>query len=271
MSRVRVGELEIDYEMRGQGPPLVMITGFRRSRVIWGDAFLVPLARHFTLILPDNRGTGQSDKPRGGYSIEAFADDAAGLLEALQIGPAHAFGVSMGGMIVQRLAFRHAQRVRGLAIGCSNAGGDAVVPPEKEIWNLLQLLPDESMDAREVARRQEEAYYTEPFRASQRELIDEQFRAVNEHPTPDFAVQGHLKAIEDFDGAGALEEIAAPTLVITGDSDRLIVPDNSRYLAGRIPNAQLSILPGAAHFFWVEKPEESTQRLIDFFTGLGGE
>ena len=268
MSKARVGEIGVDYEVRGAGPPLIMITGFRRSRVIWGEAFLEPLAPHFTLVLPDNRGTGHSDKPADGYSIEAFADDASGLLEALEIGKAHAFGVSMGGMIVQRLVTRHPGKVHGLAIGCSQAGGDSVLPPEKEIWKLLQLLPDDEMDAREVARRQEAAYYTESFRAAQRKLIDEQFRLVNENPTPDFAVKGHLQAIEDFDGTAALEEIAAPTLVITGDSDRLIVPENSRFMAGRIPGAKLCVLEDAAHFFWVEKPEQAAQALIEFFAKL---
>lgn len=265
MAKAGVGGISIDYEMRGQGPPLLMFCGFRRSRVIWGEAFLAPLAERFTLVLPDNRGTGNSSKPEGDYSIEAFADDGAAVLDSAGIEAAHVFGVSMGGMIAQRFASRHSRRTRGLAIGCSNGGGDSVIPPEREIWELLRLLPNEQMDAREVARRQEAAYYTEPFMASNRTLIDEQFRTVNANPTPDFAVKGHLAAIEAFDGRGDLAAIGAPTLVITGDGDRLIVPENSKVLAEAIPGAELCILADAAHFFWVEKPGQSAQRLIDFF------
>lgn len=258
----------IEYESRGAGPPLLMLAGFRRSRVIWGEPFLAPLAEHFTLVLPDNRGTGGSGKPADGYSIEVFADDAAAVLDAAGVNQAFVFGVSMGGMIAQRFAQRHGPRTLGVAIGCSQAGGDSVVPPEREIWELLKLLPDEEVDAREVARRQEVAYYTEPFRQANRDVIDDQFRRVNADPTPDFAVQGHLKAIEEFDGGGELSAIKAPALVITGDSDRLIVPQNSNYLAAGIPNAQLCVIPEAAHFFWVEKPGRAAEELIRFFIGI---
>lgn len=262
-------DITIDYEIRGSGPGLLMLTGFRRSRVIWGEPFLAPLAERFTLVLPDNRGTGVSSKPAEDYSIEAFADDAAAVLDAAGIDKAFVFGVSMGGMIVQRFAQRHGSRTRGIAIGCSHAGGDSVAPPEKEIWDLLKLLPGGGLDAREVARRQEAAYYTEPFRQANRDLIDEQFRIVNENPTPDFAVQGHLRAIENFDGHRDLPAISAPALVIVGDSDRLIVPENSRLIAAGIPDTQLCILPDTAHFFWVEKPAETAAELIRFFTTLG--
>jgi pimeloyl-ACP methyl ester carboxylesterase len=93
-----------------------MINGFRRSRVVWLEGVLKPLAERFQLILMDNRDTGQSDKPRDGYSIEAFADDCAGVIAGLGLPCAHAFGVSMGGMIAQRFALpsrrgcRHVRR-----------------------------------------------------------------------------------------------------------------------------------------------------------------
>ena len=261
--------IRIDYETKGAGTPLLMLAGFRRSRIIWGAPFLDALAERFTLVLPDNRGTGGSDKPQEDYSIEAFADDAAAVLDAAGIDRAFVFGVSMGGMIAQRFAQRHGERTLGVAIGCSQAGGDSVVPPEKEIWELLKLLPDKELDARAVARRQEAAYYTEPFRQANRDIIDEQFRLVNANPTPDFAVRGHLEAIESFDGSNDLSAIKAPTLVITGDSDRLIVPENSRHIAAGIPGSQLCILPEAAHFFWVEKPAEAAEELIRFFSAIG--
>ncbi|MEE8433672.1 MAG: alpha/beta hydrolase, partial [bacterium] len=70
------------------------------------------------------------------------------------------------------------------------------------------------------------------------------------------------------DGTGQLAEIRAPALVITGDSDRLIVPENSDAIAQGIAGAELSVLKDAAHFFWVEKPEETARRLIAFFSGI---
>jgi len=264
---LNAGAMSIAYELRGAGAPLLLINGFRRSRVVWLEGVLRPLAERFQLILMDNRGTGHSDKPEGGYSIEAFADDCAGLIAGLGLGRAHVFGVSMGGMIAQRLATRHPDKVHGLALGCTNCGRGSV-PSEKRIGELLRLVPNETMDAREVARRQEEAYYMPGFRERERALIDGMFDLVNQNPTPPHAVRGHLKAIDAFDACADLAQIKAPTLVITGADDPLIPAENSRRIAGRIPGAQLVLLPEASHFFWVEKPRETADALIRFFGAL---
>jgi pimeloyl-ACP methyl ester carboxylesterase len=171
-------------------------------------------------------------------------------------------------MIAQRLATRHPQKVRGLALGCTNCGRGSVAP-EKRIGDLLRLVPNDSLDAREVARRQEEVYYMPGFRQSQRALIEGLFDLVNQNPTPLHAVKGHLKAIDAFDACADLGQIKAPTLVITGDGDPLIPPENSRLIASRISGAQLTLLPDASHFFWIEKPQQTASALIDFFSAHG--
>ena len=268
MPKLNAGAVSIDYELRGEGRPLLMINGFRRSRVVWLDGVLKPLAERFQLILMDNRGTGESDKPQDGYSIEAFADDCAGVIDALGLPRVHVFGVSMGGMIAQRLATRHPHKVHGLALGCTNCGRGGSILPEKRIGELLRLLPNDTMDAREVARRQEELYYMPGFRESRRVLIDGLYELVNRNPTPPHAVRGHLKAIDAFEACADLARIKAPTLVIAGAGDPLIPAENSRLIAGRIPAAQLVLLPDASHFFWIEKPQETAAALIGFFGRL---
>lgn len=268
MSRIKAGDIQLDYEMRGSGPPLIMINGFRRSRVVWLEPFLKPMADRFQLILFDNRGTGHSDKPEDGYSMDVFADDCAALLEALGIERAHVFGTSMGGMIAQRLAVSHPGRVHGLAIGCSRCGSSEGVSPEKRIWELLRMMPDGETDARKVAYLQEEAYVTDDFRAANRELLDQLFDIVDKNPPPPHGVKGHLKAVEDWEGCADLSSITAPTLVITGAEDRLIPAENSRLMAKKIRGAKLELLPDAAHFFWIEKPEETAEALTKFFQEL---
>jgi len=265
MPRLNAGAVTIDYELRGAGPPLLMINGFRRSRVVWLEGVLKPLAERFQLILMDNRGTGHSDKPQDGYSIDAFADDCAGVIAGLGLPCAHVFGVSMGGMIAQSLATRYPDMVHGLALGCTNCGRGGSIQPEKRIGQLLRLVPNETMDAREVARRQEEVYYMPGFRERQRAVIDGLFDLVNQNPTPPHAVQGHLKAIDAFDACADLARIKSPTLVIAGVGDPLIPAENSRLIASRIPGAQLVLLPDASHFFWIEKPQETADALIRFF------
>lgn len=265
MTRINTGAVMLDYELRGSGPPLLMICGFRRSRVVWLEPLLSALEAHFQLVLFDNRGTGHSDQPPAAdYAMDAFADDCAGLLDALGIGAAHVFGTSMGGMISQRLATRHPAKVQRLAIGCSSCGGKRAIPAERRIWELLRLMPGEGLDARDIAHRQEEAYVTDGFRAANRKLLDHLFEIVNRNPTPPHAVQGHLKAIEGFDSYDDLPGIAAPTLAITGAEDRLIPAANSTLIAERIPGARALLLPEAAHFFWIEQPRATAAALIGF-------
>jgi pimeloyl-ACP methyl ester carboxylesterase len=243
-----------------------MIAGFRRSRVIWLEPLVELLAGRRQVILMDNRGTGDSGKPQEGYSIDAFADDCAGVLKQLGFARAHVFGVSMGGMIAQRLAVRHGGSVQGLVIGCSHCGNSRAVPAERRIWELLRLTPGEGLSPREVARRQEEAYFTPSFRAANRPLLDRLFELVSANPTPPHAVRGHLAAIEAWEGCADLGRIKAPTLVIAGEADPLIPAENSRIIANGIPGAQLRMLAGASHFFWVEQPQATANALNDFLS-----
>lgn len=264
MARMNCGEVTLDYELKGQGPPLLMICGFRRPRIVWGEAFLAPFLGDFTLILYDNRGTGHSDKPESGYSIEAMADDAAGLLSGLGIPRAHVLGTSMGGMIAQRLATRHPEKVHSLSLCCTHAGGNSVVPAEEAILNLLSLVPGEDFSPKEVARKQEPAYYTEGFIAENRGFLDGLFDHLNTQPSGEATIKGHLNAVENFDGSQDLGRITPPTLVFSGDSDKLIVPENSNFIADNIAGARLEILPEAGHLFWLEKPTQSGEALARF-------
>lgn len=268
MPKAQANGFTLEYELRGSGDPLVLINGYRRSRQAWGEPFVEALAARFQCLLFDNRGTGGSDKPEEGYSIEGFADDAAGLMEALDIERAHVFGVSMGGMIAQRFAIRHADRVRGLGLGCTHCGGKRAIRSDETSWGLLQLKPGPGMTAREVARKQEPVYFHPTYIANRRETIEAFYDRMEPYTPPAYAMKAHFQAIEAFDGYGDLPGIAAPTLVMTGDSDRLIPPENSATLAERIPGARLVTVPEANHLFWLEKPTEAAQAVADFMAAV---
>ena len=266
MPKAKANGVSLEYELRGQGAPLVLINGYRRSRQAWGDAFTDALAKRFQLVLFDNRGTGGSEKPEGGYSIDAFADDTAGLLDALKLERAHIFGVSMGGMIAQRFAIRHGEKVHGLGLGCTHFGGKRIARPDEAAWALLQLKPGPDGTLREVARKQEPVYFHPDFIRTQRAFMEAFYDRMDPYQPPVHVLKGHIVAIEAFDGYDDLPKIAAPTLVMTGESDRLIVPENSRIIAQRIPGAQLVVLPRANHLFWLEKPREAAEAIVGFMS-----
>src|SRR5438093_13182896 len=116
MATVRVNGIEVYYEEHGSGEPLLLIMGLGANAEGWYGQ--VPaFSREFRLIAFDNRGAGRSEKPNEPYTMRQLADDAAGLLDALEIGSAHVFGVSLGGMIAQELVLSHPPRVRALVLG----------------------------------------------------------------------------------------------------------------------------------------------------------
>src|SRR5262245_11374375 len=137
MPKLEVADIKVHYEVYGSGERLLMFMGLGGSPGAGYPGLVQELAKSFRTITFDNRGTGQTDKPDKPYSVEMFADDAAGVLDGLKVPRAHVFGVSMGGMIAQEFALRHPSRTGSLTLGCTTAGGSHSVPPPPESLKVL--------------------------------------------------------------------------------------------------------------------------------------
>ena len=261
MPRVTVNGIGLHYEERGEGLPLLLIMGYGTSAVLWSDAYVERMARSFRVIAPDNRGTGGSEKRDEPIEIATMADDAAALLDELGIASTHVYGVSMGGMIAQELALRHPEKVQRLVLGCTHPGKRGVrAAPE-----VLALIgPAKGLPPREAVGRIYQAMCTEATRRDRTEFLDDMTTGLLVRPTQVVTLVRQMEAALSFDSYDRLPEITAPTLVITGDCDILVPPENSRILAERIPNARLLVLPGAAHNFFWEAFEESARAVEDF-------
>lgn len=266
MPRIDVHGIGLNYEERGGGPPLLVIMGYGTGAALWGDAYLDRLARAFRVIALDNRGTGGSEKRDEAIEIATLADDAAGLLDALGIPSAHVFGVSMGGMIAQELALRHPERLRRLVLGCTHPGGAHAAPAAPEVVALIG--PAKGLSPREAVGRIYEAMATAETRRDRTDFLDDMTTRLLVRPTPVVTLVRQMEAVRRFDAYDRLPAITAPTLVITGDRDILVPPENSRLLAERIPGARLLIIPGAAHNFFWEAAEESA-RAVELFLNEG--
>ena len=263
--RVRVGAIELGYAVYGRGAPLLLIEGLGYASCMWFKQ-LPALASRYQVVVFDNRGVGDSDKPDEPYSIAQMADEAAGVLEGLGIGPAHVLGVSMGGMIAQELALRRPELVRGLVLACTTLGGRAAVPmaPEtmRSMFALRQDLPTHEALLLAMKFAVSPAY----FRDAQDEL--RQIVAWRlEQPTPRHAWMRQWEAGAAHDAAERAHKITAPTLILSGDEDLIVPVENAHLLAERIPNARLEIFPGG-HLFFVEQADAFNSAVLRFLDEL---
>jgi pimeloyl-ACP methyl ester carboxylesterase len=263
MPGAQIRDVNLHYDDRGSGDPLLMIMGLGASSAAWDPGLIDQLAKSFRVITFDNRGTGQSDKPDIPYSIEMFADDAAGVLEHLLIPTAHILGVSMGGMIAQEFALRHAPQTHTVTLGCTTAEGTHSLPPPPESLKILTA-PREGVAPEDVLRRGWPLRYTPEYIATHRAELEAAIPRLLKHPTPPFAFQRQLEGSYTLQTWDRLPQIKAPALVITGAKDALIPAKNSELLASRIPGAKLHLIMNAGHAFMTEGREEFLRVFLPF-------
>jgi pimeloyl-ACP methyl ester carboxylesterase len=265
MARATVGDIEIAYDSRGSGEPVILIAGFTAVKESW-ELQVAELAKHFRVVTFDNRGVGETTATTPSFSIADMAADTVGLMDALGIDSAHVFGVSMGGLIAQILALDHAGRVRKVALGCTTHGGRHAVQPEREVMEILARASDPSTPVEESVRLRLPVIFAERFIREEAERLEEfvQF-SIRHWPTPEGAA-GQLAALSVFNVKKRLGEIRCPVLAITGSEDRMMPPENSRLLAEGIAGAEHYLVDGTGHSFFLEKPDEVNRILIDFFS-----
>jgi 3-oxoadipate enol-lactonase len=254
----------IYWDEQGQGEPVLLIMGLAYPSQMWYRTRPLLASRYRTVAL-DNRGIGQSDVPPGPYPIALMASDAAAVLNAAGIESAHVFGVSMGGMIAQEFALQYPKRVLSLILGCTAAGGPAAVRAEPEA--IQMLMRREKMSPEQAAEAAVPFIY-DP--TTPRARIDEDLTIRRPwFPSPEgYAAQ--LQGILGWEAYSRINQIVAPTLVIHGESDRLIPPGNAKLIAERIPGAKLVMIPRASHLFLTDQTEVSHHAILQFLKERAG-
>nr|HMT21756.1 alpha/beta fold hydrolase [Promineifilum sp.] len=237
----------IYYETLGDValPPLLIIAGITdyTAKCQWQAS---ALSDDFPVILFDNRGAGRSETPQPGYTMDDMADDAAAVLDTLDIDSAHVFGFSMGGMIAQHFALRYPQRVRRLVLGCTIAGGALTVQPEEQVVTAL-MNPLSTGDRRQDFYAGMWISLSDACITGQLDIVERLADLAAENPQTPIGYAGQMQAVLSHDVSDSLDEIHAPTLVLHGEADRLIPPENGRLLAAAIPGARFIPYPAAGH------------------------
>jgi 3-oxoadipate enol-lactonase len=277
MSVARVDSIELYYEEHGSGDPLLLIMGLAADSTAW--MFQVPdFAKRYRTIVFDNRGVGRSSKPSGPYTIHQMADDAAALLETLGIRRAHVVGVSMGGMISQELALRHPARVRGLVLACTYPEPDAEAERQRafsiarfggQVTAAGETRIDVSaIDPLMLLQHLLPRVFNQSFIDRELPKLLQIFGGALQWGFSMEAILGQVEAVMGHRATDRLHQIAAPTLVITGDADLLVSPANSDILARTIPGAKLVKVPGGSHGFNFETPDVFNREVLDFLAAV---
>jgi pimeloyl-ACP methyl ester carboxylesterase len=259
MSHVESNGASIYWESRGADEPLLLIMGLGVTLEGW-SRLGTALADRYRTILFDNRGTGRSSVPPGPYAIETMAADAAAVLDAAGVAKAHVFGMSMGGMIAQEFALRYPKRVVSLILGCTAPGGRDAVPASREVVAALA--------ARQSMTREQAMWTMAPYiydAATPRTLIEEDFARRLSAPVAAEGYFAQLAGIRAWNGAlSRLPSVAAPTLVVHGETDQLVPPENGRIIARAIPHARLVMIPGASHIFSTDRFDTARDAVLSF-------
>jgi 3-oxoadipate enol-lactonase len=248
------------YEEVGAGEPLLLISGQGSDHTNW-DGVREGFAQRYRVIVFDHRGTGKSDKPEEPpYTTRGFAQDAVAILDHLSIPRAHAYGVSMGGRICQWLGIDFADRIGALVLGCTTPGNAHGVRRPAEVDANFRNLANDPEAAMAALL---DTLFSPGWLSAHPEYIA-RMKQDAQHPIPSYAQRLHYLASEGHDSWDLLPTIKAPTLVIHGSDDRVNPTANAPLLANRIPNAELYIVEGGRHAYFVEFHKEASRVVNEF-------
>ncbi|MFY0690340.1 MAG: 3-oxoadipate enol-lactonase [Paracoccaceae bacterium] len=245
------------FDGPADAPVLMLSNSLMSTHRMW-DPQMTAFSERFRVLRYDTRGHGASETTPGPYSIELLAEDAAALIETLDVGPVHFLGLSMGGMIGQRLAVSRPELVNKLVL-CDTA---SEMPPV-EMWNERIAVAERDGIEGHVATTIQR-WFTEPFVQSSPAAV-----GFVEGMIRDTGAEGYIacaSAVRDMSQTHILKDIAADTLVLIGAEDPACTPEQGFVLHKEIPGAEKVVIEDAAHLSNIEKPIEFNHAVLEFLT-----
>ncbi len=263
MPKVKTNGIEMHYEERGTGEPVICIMGITAPGTVW-DAHASHWEKSFRCVIGDNRGVGQTDKPVGPYTTAMMADDYAGLMDALGIKKAHVVGCSMGGAIAQQLALRHPAKVRSVVLMCTWARLDRFGVATFEHLKTLKasVRPEEMMKYVQMLIFAKGHWDDDENYANLQQGLQD--AATNPAPQPLHALEGQAAACISHHTLADLKNLTAPALIIGGKDDIFTPRWMAEELAAHLPNNELHLFDGAGHAFHWERLDGFNERSTAF-------
>jgi len=263
LPKIKVNDININYEVYGEGFPCVMIMGTALCLKVWDAPLIDELSKKFKTVLFDNRGSGQTDIPDGEYTIKMMADDTAGLMDALSIEKAHVIGVSMGGMIAQELVLNYPEKVEKLVLWGANCGGRRTIPPTLAAFKFY-LGAIEGLTPERMAKATIPLLLTPDFMKNNPDYVEDKIQRILKGTIPFSSYARQLKAMISLNTYRRLKNINTPTLILQGKKDIVVPPENGEILAEQIPGAKLVIFEKSGHAIYPHEPELFLNTLLEF-------
>ncbi len=262
MPFANVNEIQIYYEVFGEGPPILMIQGLSANTDWWNPRLTEGLSEELKVIQFDNRGAGRTRTPSEDFSIELLAEDVSNLMDSLGFSSAHVLGISMGGMIAQELVLNHPEKVDNLILCSTTCGGPESVQASEEVLETLSL-DRSNMEPEQIIERMLPLLFTQEFINNNPDLIELAKKRMLKNPISEEDFKRQLQAIMYFDTCDRLSKIESSTLILHGKEDILIPPKNGKILNEAIQNSKLVYFENSAHGL-MEEMEKVVKNILKF-------
>lgn len=274
----RLPTVALAHEIHGSGrpPALLLIAGTGYPGSTWPAEFVRPLARRYTVVTFDHRGTGRTPGTPGAYSTRLFAEDVAALIDELGMDAAHVLGHSMGGRVAQWLALDSSGRVRSLVLAASGPGRfDSGHRQTAGIPVATALGLAEHGYQRYIRDLITRNFFTPAFATAHPDRVEWLVRAFwRDRPGLEDYLK-HVAARQEHRTTDRLQEIRQPTLVLIGTADTHVGGtgshwDQSEYLAANIPGAELRVIDDAKHGLFWSHPDRTVELVTDWIERMEG-
>lgn len=254
----------IFYETKGSGPFLVLLAGLASDSQSW-STITGKLTKHFTLILPDNRGCGRTVCPADEITIPAMASDVVALLDHLEVPKTHLLGHSMGGYVAQQICLDEPNRIDRLIVAATSASTNN---RNQALLNDLARHLDAGMDLRDWLRLLYYWIFTQRFFENQK-ILELSLDYSVEYPYLQSAehFSRQVEALNAFDITDRLHQINNQTLILCGGEDILFTPEESKRVLSAILHSREALIEHAAHALHVEQPDAFVREVAAFLNG----
>ena len=279
LEKVRVGDIDVAYKMFGKGDPILLIPGLSMSMDGWEPTILRELSSNHTVIIFDYRGVGNTTIGTKQFSIQQFANDSAGLLDALKIQKANILGYSMGSFIAQQFVLTHPEKVDRLILIASTCGGKEGIPTSPEDLERGKKILSSMVNNTPIEPQEVKTLVSNSFGPTWIKLHPNFLESIPTNPkdlqpsgmTLDTYLQHNYMSANwqstNWSGVcSQLPNISKPTLVMTGNEDVTVPTANSLIIAEKIPGAWLVQMKNAGHQITSQYPDEVSEILNTFLS-----